>query len=1667
MASFQVYLWPMIIDAPTNCPRQGDIPVAKFSRAMPLECRLALGLLSLLSLLSIATAKPNVLFIAIDDLRPELSCYGHKHIISPNIDRLAKEGVRFDRAYCQQSVCNPSRASVLTGLRPDATQVHGNHTHYRDIHPDIVTLPQHFKNHGYHTQALGKIYHGVFPKDSSKTVADTYDDPISWSVPAFRPGPRYYYTKDGIAAAKKAFLAMYRPVDPGPNDWTKKLVFGPITEAPGVPDETLYDGLVAERAIETLRELAQNDQPFFLAVGFIKPHTPFIAPKKYWDLYNPDHFDLASNPSAPQDVPKIALHGSGEIRRYTDQPNKGAIPEANLRRMKHGYAACISYVDAQVGKVLNELDQLGLRENTIVVLWSDHGYHLGEKNLWGKTTNFELDTRVAMMVHAPGRKGNGQATKALVELVDLYPTLVDLAELPAPPHTLQGKSFLAVMDDPSRSWKQAAFSQFTRREHRGYSLTDGRYRYTEWVDLTSGTVSERELYDHQVDPAERRNLVSDQDNQETLRRLSTLLAMGEGWRHAHPHELQLGRPFGSHMVLQRDKPVPVYGHSAPGTTVRVAFGGQERMTKADAHGKWLVTLDAMPANTASQHLVVCSGEHAITLEDVLVGEVWLCAGQSNMHWMLKQSRGAKQAIATASNPNIRLLDFTATLYPHQKRYSLGFLRSIGAGNYYATKGWRRCSPETAATFSAVAYYFGDKLQKTLKVPVGLIHNAVGGIPMESYIPTTNSSGWLDDPSMPAWCRERGRENLAAWLEQPAAPAPHHPFEPGFLFEAGMRPLVRMALRGFLWYQGESNATASGPGSPAIDPATNKKKFVSLIDAWRKAWDDSTLPFYFVQLPGLNRDWPSFREMQLEVSQEVPHTGMAVTIDVGHPTNVHPTDKRPVGHRLAKLALASGTSPTLKSVAIDRSAATLRFSSSLATSDSQPPRGFAIAGEDQVFHPTTAKLENDLIFVTSNQVANPKSVRYGWANDPKVNLIGKDGLPVSPFRTDRWPITTITTQSTNIATHATYSTGFEQAKAEPFTELPLGQAVWKAEAGHAQITARFSHRGKQCLHLRGGMNRAITLTLKQPTESGMALTFQAERWTSRSPYTFRIESLQGEEWKEIYRGDEAIRVGRPFLSAVKVPLPKGTTRLRFIGSAPPNSGTLIDDVAVKKPMPMRIDGVSVVQQVNPVLIGKEDNPVLAVHVRTVGSLEPKTLRSVKLRLPNTEGIAKVRVFHKNALFGKAQEPKNDLTIEGKQVLANGLNVLRVSIELTPTATLSGDVDVHFVSLDIDGVTHKAAEVSLTGPQRIGVAVRTAGQDDCHTYRIPGLATTKQGSLIAVYDNRYRGSGDLPGDIDVGMSRSTDGGQTWEPMKVIMDMGNDPNWRYDGIGDPSILVDRVTGRIWVTGTWSHGDRSWHGSGPGLEPEETGQFMLVYSDDDGRSWSEPRNITKQIKKPEWRFVLQGPGKGITMRDGTLVFPAQFRSENAEPLNGKPFSTLIYSKDRGETWTIGAGVKTDTTEAQLIELADGSIMINCRDNRNRGLPDGQNGRTVAVTKDLGKTWEPHPTDRKALPEPTCMASLIRIEHEKHGPLLVFSNPATGQGRFDMTIKVSNDEGMTWPKKWHTLYDARNGAGYSCLTQVGDDHVGVLYEGVRELYFLKFSIEELLQGTTTFLSPK
>jgi len=1611
--------------------------------------------------------KPNVLFIAIDDLRAELGCYGADHIISPHIDALATSGVRFDRAYCQQAICGPSRASVLTGLRPDSAKVHGNHTHFRSHYPDITTLPQHFKNNGYHTRAMGKIYHGVFPEGSSRTVADTFGDEPSWSVPAFRPGPRYYYTKEGIGAAKEVYEQLYNPTNPGPDDWTKKLVFGPATEAPNVSDSTLYDGQVADQAVASLKELSRkSNEPFFLAVGFIKPHSPYIAPKKYWDLYTPTEIGIVGETDFLEGVPKVARHGSGELRRYTDQKKTGPISNDAQRRVKHAYYACISYIDAQVGRVLEELDAQGLRDNTIVVLWSDHGYHLGEQNLWGKTTNFELDTRVPLIVRAPGRAGNGQASDALVELVDLFPSLTDLCGLPQP-HELEGTGFVPLLDAPRSLWKKAAFSQFTRGKVCGYSIRTSQSRYTEWRDRTTQEVTAKEFYIYGDEyPLESPNQADEVP--ELTEAYSQQLAAGHGWktvrrelnRSVRDPELSIAKVFTDHMVLQRGQEILVWGTAAAGSSIDVRLGGQRGSTTAGPAGNWQFALDPLPASTTPVDLTV----NDQTIHDVLVGDVWLCSGQSNMRWMLKQSQDADAEIRQAGNvTNLRLLDLTAEIYPVGRAYDREALRRTMADNYFAWSGWQHATPESATTFSAVAWHFGRRLRElNPDVPVGLIHNAIGGTPMESWIPESTlladletqrlvTFPWYSEnhPDYPKWCGLRGRQNLAKYFASPDGPVPHHPFQPGFLYEAGVAPLSRYPVSGILWYQGESNATQDGANSPPIDPAWNHRLFTSLIDSWRETWSSRQLPFVFAQLPGLNRNWPLFREMQLETAAADPNVHMAVTIDVGHPTNVHPPNKQPVGHRMAELALAFAASP----VATKTTPGEIAFDQPVKSSDGNPIRGFQLAGDDKVFHSATATVSGKTVKVICDKVHNPIAVRFGWENDPDLNLVGVNGEhPVSPFRSDRWETTEKSTlEAEPQPVQRSVFTGFESPRAGMITAAEFDGATWKAPLGHAEVSSKLARTGRHCLHLMGGKYSELEFALssKHEEKNYAQLTFAAERWTRRAPFSFRVEAASTKgKWQEIYDGDQAVKVGRAYLNRVEIALPEGTQRFRMTCTSPPGTGILIDDMNLVEAKPMKITSVAVIQQTTPVLIGQKNSPLLQLEIETEGSLAPRKVTAVSFDISAGRDAIHLVQFQGQSVVKPGGTPafKSDFQLQP------GLNILPLTCELTPHASLNQFVTAKCVSIQIDGKeVINLADSNSSAHRRIGVAVRQHGDDGVHTYRIPGITTTNNGTLIAVYDNRNRRGGDLPGDIDVGMSRSTDGGQTWEPMRVIMDMGDDPKWNYDGIGDPSILTDRVTGNIWVAATWSHGNRSWHGSGPGMRPEETGQFMLARSSDDGRTWSKPINITAQVKvNPKWRFVLQGPGNGITTGDGTLVFPAQFRGEDDKPINGKPFSTIISSKDRGQTWTLGTGVKIDTTEAQIVQLGHGSIMINCRDNRG-------GSRSVYTTNDLGQTWSEHPTTRKALPEPVCNADILRVVHPRHGPLVLFSNPNTTRGRHHFTMKVSNDEGMTWPAKWHTLYDERPGSGYSTLTPIDDDHIGVLYEGPGELYFLRFSIDELL----------
>ncbi|MGB0761310.1 MAG: sulfatase-like hydrolase/transferase, partial [Rubripirellula sp.] len=1137
-----------------------------------------------------------------------MGCYGKSHMHTPNIDGLAKSGMRFDRAYCQQAVCNPSRTSFLTGMRPEETGVTGNHAHFRDQLPKVVTLPQHFKQHGYQSEAIGKIYHGVFPDGASKTKWDTMGDPMSWSRPALRFGPRYYYTEKGIASAKEAYRKSYGA--DSKQEWTKKLVFGLASEAPEVTDSTLYDGQVADAAVKRLDEFASSGQSFFLAVGFIKPHSPFIAPKKYFDLY-PD-VGVAGPVEFPRGSPDFAGHNSAELRRYCDQPNRGPIPLSSQQEVRRAYYACVSFIDAQIGRVLETLEATGLSRNTIVVLLGDHGYHLGEQGLWGKTTNFELDTRVPLVIRAPGVTTAGSSTAAVVELVDLFPTLAELAGLPLPSQ-LSSQGLVRTLREPSKRAKGYALSQYPRAGGKmGYSIRNDTHRLTQWVDRESGRILDRELYDYSQGEVETRNIAD---------------------------------------------------------------------LKPDIVGKML------------PKLVECFGVRLVT----------------------------------------------------------------------------------------------------------------------------------------AMTNDEAAEN------------------------------------------------------------------------------DSAVP---------------------------------------------------------------------------------------------------------------------------------------------VNTI----------------------------------TSFEKVPAGEFKRLQTAVGVWTPVSGRTIIDNKHAKSGRQCLQLTGGEHTSVTLQVGKQLDLSGDLTFWAERWTSRQPFQFRIEKKNQDGWSEIYNGDRLVRVGRAFLTKVKIPLnDPSITQLRFSVQSPPGTGILIDDLQIALPARQVITSAGIVPVVLPALVGAKTSALVKVNIRTTGSRDPISLTNVDFSVRGHEGdLARTGIFatDSNSRFsgdqsfgesvdfsereeqatisgrveGETDQRTWNINVRGRRLLVEGDNYFWVACSLDPDADISGKVSATVRQLGFSNGEDRKLDGGFQ-TQRLGVALRTRGDDGVHTYRIPGLATTTTGTLIGVYDVRRRSGGDLPGDIDVGMSRSTNGGQTWDQMKIIMDMGDDPKWSYDGIGDPAVLVDEQTGTIWVAATWSHGNRSWRGSGQGMEPSETGQLMLVKSTDDGITWSDPINITKQVKKNDWCFVLQGPGKGITMRDGTLVFAAQY--QDPPNLRRLPHSTIIYSKDHGATWNVGSGAFDDTTESQVVEIEPGVLMLNCRYNR-KGV------RVVMITRDMGATWEKHVTSERALIEPgACMASLIDVGAETGrglGGCLLFSNPDSNSGRNHISIKASMDRGLTWPKKFRLLLDEEPSAGYSCMSMIDQDTIGILYEGSQaHMTFQRVKLSDVL----------
>ena len=517
--------------------------ITKFTQKQSLNLMI-MGLATLPSFAQtsqVKTNRPNILFIAVDDLKPILGCYGDKLVKTPNIDRLAARGTVFMQNYCQQAVCGPTRASLMTGMRPDYTKVWDLKTRMRDVNPDILSLPQYLIRQGYSTQGIGKIY-------DPRCVDADLDKP-SWSVPYYKKSDKYLSKKTGTPEGQyqlpetKALFRKYAAEGSARglkgkelNDYVQKFV-KPSVECADVPDNAYTDGANALHAKDILTQLAKGGKPFFFAVGFSKPHLPFVAPKKYWDLYKRDEMPLAPFQQKAKNGPELAYHTAAELYAYSDIPPIASfsdqkvgldLPIEKQKELIHGYYAATSYTDAQVGILLDALDSLGLAENTIIVLWGDHGWHLGDHNLWCKHTNFEQATHAPLLISAPGIKPS--KTKSTSEFIDIFPTLCELTGVAIPKH-LDGKSLVPVMKNPEISVQEFAVSQYPRSRNKldterlgwsdgqfmGYSIRTAQYRYTIWLKnnfrsnqpFRKELVVASELYDYENDPNETINVVSE------------------------------------------------------------------------------------------------------------------------------------------------------------------------------------------------------------------------------------------------------------------------------------------------------------------------------------------------------------------------------------------------------------------------------------------------------------------------------------------------------------------------------------------------------------------------------------------------------------------------------------------------------------------------------------------------------------------------------------------------------------------------------------------------------------------------------------------------------------------------------------------------------------------------------------------------------------------------------------------------------------------------------------------------------------------------------------------------------------------------------------------------------------------------------------------------------
>lgn len=649
--------------------------------------------------------------------------------------------------------------------------------------------------------------------------------------------------------------------------------------------------------------------------------------------------------------------------------------------------------------------------------------------------------------------------------------------------------------------------------------------------------------------------------------------------------------------------------------------------------------------------------------------------------------------------------------------------------------------------------------------------------------------------------------------------------------------------------------------------------------------------------------------------------------------------------------------------------------------------------------------------------------------------------------------------------------FEKQPAGGFSQVNTQYGRLTAAGGHAEINRGHGRNSAQALRLLGGQEHSATLQLVKPLEDDTTGQCWVERWTRRNPFAFRILAITPAGEKEVARLDKSGVGG--YHNFMKWTMPAGTTGLRFEATTAEGGGVLIDDLNLMVG-PMVVKSVGVRNPgAFPIMKRAVFNPVLAVDVQSEGAHDPKSVELVTCKVSDPAAVAGVTLrsgsadgldFSHGTAYGTAV-PLADGTVRipVDAALEGGSTHLWLDVQPAASAAIGSSISFSDVKVTIEGKEYTPEQAPVT--QRVGTMLAFPGDNvgnqpagaaprHCVAFRIPGLIRTAAGSLIACFDARYHHEGDLCADIDVATVRSTDGGQSWTMPEVSMDAGPGHN---NGCGDPCILQDQ-TGRIWMQSLVCHfsGGASLWVSKTGWDKDKTGQWGMVYSDDDGKTWSKDYvNPTRQIKKEQWTTILAGPGNGIVLKNGTIVFPAQIWDRAVNP---RCMSTICYSTDGGKNWAYGNGVPHATSECQVVELQDGSIMINCRNEAYQG------NRIVYVTRDLGKTWQPHETNNKALSEPTCQGSIIAVDSAKYGRLLLFSNPRIN-GRSNMTVRVSKDDGKTW--NTGLLYDTRRCMGYSCQAMVDDDHVGIIYEtshtngktGNRGIGFIILPITEILNA--------